>query len=148
MSALGPGVWGETLPVGSTPLSCRASLLVRLVPLVPLTSSLSPQPQTNSTKNSAAVTSPKGTLPPAALVLSLSAPCFWALLHPGCVVATRQEAWGEGGVQPQPVSGGRSVLQPPLPLGCGMRAKPYPGSPGAVQGSRPQVPGTGSLLPG
>uniref|UniRef100_F6ZKX5 calcium/calmodulin-dependent protein kinase n=1 Tax=Callithrix jacchus TaxID=9483 RepID=F6ZKX5_CALJA len=30
-------------------------------------SSLSPQPQTNSTKNSAAATSPKGTLPPAAL---------------------------------------------------------------------------------
>uniref|UniRef100_A0A2K6D858 calcium/calmodulin-dependent protein kinase n=1 Tax=Macaca nemestrina TaxID=9545 RepID=A0A2K6D858_MACNE len=35
-------------------------------------SSLSPQPQTNSTKNSAAATSPKGTLPPAALVLSSS----------------------------------------------------------------------------
>uniref|UniRef100_A0A452RLW4 calcium/calmodulin-dependent protein kinase n=1 Tax=Ursus americanus TaxID=9643 RepID=A0A452RLW4_URSAM len=42
----------------------------------------SPQPQTNSTKNSAAATSPKGTLPPAALVLSPSAPCFPALLPP------------------------------------------------------------------
>uniref|UniRef100_A0A8C9DRI3 calcium/calmodulin-dependent protein kinase n=1 Tax=Prolemur simus TaxID=1328070 RepID=A0A8C9DRI3_PROSS len=39
------------------------------VPLLPTkgSSPLSPQPQTNSTKNSAAVTSPKGTLPPAAL---------------------------------------------------------------------------------
>uniref|UniRef100_A0A2K5R7K4 calcium/calmodulin-dependent protein kinase n=1 Tax=Cebus imitator TaxID=2715852 RepID=A0A2K5R7K4_CEBIM len=36
-------------------------------------SSLSPQPQTNSTKNSAAATSPKGTLPPAALESSDSA---------------------------------------------------------------------------
>lgn len=35
---------------------------------------LSPQPQTNSTKNSSAITSPKGTLPPAALVLNSSAP--------------------------------------------------------------------------
>uniref|UniRef100_A0A452RLU7 calcium/calmodulin-dependent protein kinase n=1 Tax=Ursus americanus TaxID=9643 RepID=A0A452RLU7_URSAM len=40
------------------------------------------KPQTNSTKNSAAATSPKGTLPPAALVLSPSAPCFPALLRP------------------------------------------------------------------
>uniref|UniRef100_A0A8C0KZQ1 calcium/calmodulin-dependent protein kinase n=1 Tax=Canis lupus dingo TaxID=286419 RepID=A0A8C0KZQ1_CANLU len=32
------------------------------------------KPQTNSTKNSTAATSPKGTLPPAALVLSCSAP--------------------------------------------------------------------------
>lgn len=69
----------------------------------------SPQPQTNSTKNSAAATSPKGTLPPAALVLSPSAPCFPALLRPGCVVAACQEAWGEGGVQPQPTSDGQRL---------------------------------------
>ncbi|KAG8510586.1 Calcium/calmodulin-dependent protein kinase type II subunit beta [Galemys pyrenaicus] len=51
------------------------------------------KPQTNSTKNSAAATSPKGTLPPAALVLSPSAPCFTALPRPSSVVASHQEAW-------------------------------------------------------
>lgn len=67
-----------------------------MLPTLPLMAPLSVcplQPQTNSTKNSAA-TSPKGTLPPAALVLSPSAPYFLALLHPACL-----EAWGEGGVR-------------------------------------------------
>lgn len=76
MSALGPGgspdpaAWPyptalQGLPLGQAVSPCPSNLLF-----------LSPQPQTNSTKNSAAVTSPKGTLPPAALVLSPSAPCF------------------------------------------------------------------------
>lgn len=41
------------------------------------------QPQTNSTKNSGAATSPKGTLPPAALVLTPQSPCTPLARRPG-----------------------------------------------------------------
>lgn len=99
---------GPTLELGPshTPVAPPAPNLIFLFP----------QPQTNSTKNSTAATSPKGTLPPAALVLSPSQLCSPALLHPGWVVAAGQEAWGAGGVQPQPVSAGPHwALQPPPP---------------------------------
>lgn len=93
----GPGVPGSPEPAASPPLPGAPALespsphalrdtgqgmaSERLLP-PKSSSSLSPQPQTNSTKNSAAATSPKGTLPPAALVLSSSNSASQPLLRP------------------------------------------------------------------
>lgn len=52
-------------------------------------SPFSPQPQTNSTKNSSAITSPKGSLPPAALVLS---PCLSSLTERPCQAGSGETA--------------------------------------------------------
>ncbi|KAJ8778713.1 hypothetical protein J1605_013390 [Eschrichtius robustus] len=116
------------------------------------------KPQTNSTKNSAAATSPKGTLPPAALVLNPSAPRFSALPYPGCVVATCREAW-----DPE-AGGGRytsmAVLACGCPEGSGVPAGegwadvrsegPASSSPhleGPVQGTELVVQGCGQRVP-
>uniref|UniRef100_A0A452RLA3 calcium/calmodulin-dependent protein kinase n=1 Tax=Ursus americanus TaxID=9643 RepID=A0A452RLA3_URSAM len=89
VSVAGP----PSLRAGQAGKGCLPTPVPAPAPSPPDLLFFSPQPQTNSTKNSAAATSPKGTLPPAALVLSPSAPCFPALLRPGCVVAACQEAW-------------------------------------------------------
>ena len=83
---------------------------------------LSLQPQTNSTKNSAAATSPKGTLPPAALVLNPSAPTSWPSSPVSRLCGGRcQEAWGKA----RPVSRQTTPsLTSPSALGCGGEGRP------------------------
>lgn len=98
----------------------------------------SPQPQTNSTKNSAAATSPKGTLPPAALVLNPPAPTFLSPLpvrRPGARVRPG----------PQPASDTDAPTAPTAPWAW---AGPCPASPWAAEDAPAPVMPTGGQWQG